>query len=87
LTLAEKLRLRRPPPVLNWTTVEDIRNLLDLAGIVLNLTLVAQAAVFVFERTPLVEFVLQLRQLLGLALLLFVRLRVIIFLNVGQALG
>jgi SAM-dependent methyltransferase len=30
--LAEKLGLKYPQPLLNWTTVEDIRNLLHLAG-------------------------------------------------------
>ena len=32
LTLAEKLGLKYPQPLLNWTTPADIRNLLHLAG-------------------------------------------------------
>ena len=32
LTLAEKLRLKYPQPLLNWTTPADIKNLLHLAG-------------------------------------------------------
>jgi SAM-dependent methyltransferase len=32
LTLAEKLGLKYPQPLLNWTTPADIRNLLQLAG-------------------------------------------------------
>ena len=32
LTLAEKLGLKYPQPLLNWTTPGDIRNLLQLAG-------------------------------------------------------
>jgi len=32
LVLAERLRLKYPQPLLNWTTVEDIQNLLYLAG-------------------------------------------------------
>jgi len=32
LVLAEKLGLKYPQPLLNWTTVEDISNLLHLAG-------------------------------------------------------
>jgi SAM-dependent methyltransferase len=32
LVLAEKLKLKYPQPILNWTTVEDMRNLLNLAN-------------------------------------------------------
>jgi SAM-dependent methyltransferase len=32
LVLAEKIGLKHPQPLLNWTTVEDIQNLLHLAG-------------------------------------------------------
>jgi SAM-dependent methyltransferase len=32
LTLAEKIGLKYPQPLLNWTTIEDIQNLLHLAG-------------------------------------------------------
>jgi SAM-dependent methyltransferase len=32
LVLAEKLKLKHPQPLLNWTTVEDIRNLLHLSN-------------------------------------------------------
>jgi SAM-dependent methyltransferase len=32
LLLAEKLRLKYPQPLVNWTTVEDVSNLLSLSG-------------------------------------------------------
>ena len=32
LAFAEKLRLKYPQPLLNWTTVEDIQNLLHLTN-------------------------------------------------------
>ena len=51
LSLAEKLRFKFPQPLLNWTTVEDIRNLLHLNGF----EVVHQSGQILFpQRLPLV---------------------------------
>ena len=52
LTLAEKLRLKYPQPLLNWTTPADIKNLLHLAGFEV---VVGQPHVLLPLRVPLLS--------------------------------
>jgi hypothetical protein len=52
LNLAEKLNLKYPQPLLNWTTPTDIKNLLHLAGFE---TVVGQSHVLLPLRVPLLS--------------------------------
>ena len=54
LVLSEKLGLKYPQPLLNWTTPEDIRNLLQLAGFEIVRT---ERHLLLPKRVPLLNWV------------------------------